>query len=137
MSDRTLYNPFNPYDPYDPYDPYSPYGPYNSYSLINPYNPYTVYGTPDSRSPAQSIFDEERRLIGGTAHSRIGSLQGNDWQNTDLGPEQRLLEKKPEEPAKDEFPDGGLRAWMVVIGVSHCGYGILMASINILRLCYM
>ncbi|CCO28592.1 Riboflavin transporter MCH5 [Rhizoctonia solani AG-1 IB] len=116
MSDRTLYNPFNPYDPYDPYDPYSPYGPYNSYSLINPYNPYTVYGTPDSRSPAQSIFDEERRLIGGTAHSRIGSLQGNDWQNTDLGPEQRLLEEKPEEPAKDEFPDGGLRAWMVVIG---------------------
>ncbi|KAF8753498.1 Monocarboxylate [Rhizoctonia solani] len=115
MSGRAPYNPFNPYDPYDPYDPYSPYGPYNSYSLVNPYNPYTAHGTPDSRSPTQSIIEEERTLIGGTGYSRIGSLQ-EEWQNTDFGPEQKLAEKKPEAPAKDEFPDGGLRAWMVVAG---------------------
>ncbi|CAE6441775.1 unnamed protein product [Rhizoctonia solani] len=115
MSGRAPYNPFNPYDPYDPYDPYSPYGPYNSYSLVNPYNPYTAHGTPDSRSPTQSIIEEERTLIGGTSYSRIGSLQ-EEWQNTDFGPEQKLVEKKPEAPAKDEFPDGGLRAWMVVAG---------------------
>ncbi|CAE6427454.1 unnamed protein product [Rhizoctonia solani] len=116
MSDPAPYNPYNPYDPYDPYDPYSPYGPYNSYSLVNPYNPYTVHGTPDSRSPTQSIFEEERMLIGGTGHSRIGSIQDNEWQNADFGPEQRLLEKKPTAPPTDEFPDGGLRAWLVVVG---------------------
>ncbi|KAJ1307958.1 hypothetical protein OPQ81_002035 [Rhizoctonia solani] len=116
MSDRAPYNPFNPYDPYDPYDPYSPYGPYNSYSLVNPYNPYTAYGTPDSRSPTQSIIEEERTLIGGTRHSRISSLQDNDWQNTEDEPEGGLLEKKPTAPPKDEFPDGGLRAWLVVVG---------------------
>ncbi|CAE6363091.1 unnamed protein product [Rhizoctonia solani] len=134
MSGRAPYNPFNPYDPYDPYDPYSPYGPYNSYSLVNPYNPYTAHGTPDSRSPTQSILDEERTLIGGTGYSRIGSLQENDWQNNDFGPEQRLLEKKPEAPTKDEFPDGGLRAWMVVIGVSSRGSGNPEIPTDILRL---
>ncbi|CAE7233090.1 unnamed protein product [Rhizoctonia solani] len=115
MANRTPYNPFNPYDPYDPYDPYSPYGPYNSYSLVNPYNPYTAFGTPDSCSPAQSILEEEG-LIGGTGHSRIGSVQDIEWQNTDFGPEQRLIEKKPTAPPADAFPDGGLRAWLVVIG---------------------
>ncbi|CAE6500879.1 unnamed protein product [Rhizoctonia solani] len=109
MANRTPYNPFNPYDPYDPYDPYSPYGPYNSYSLVNPYNPYTAYGTPDSCTPTQSILEEER-LIGSTRHSRIGSIQDIEWQNTDFGPEQRLIEKKPTAPPVDEFPDGGLRA---------------------------
>ncbi|CAE6424726.1 unnamed protein product [Rhizoctonia solani] len=109
MANRAPYNPFNPYDPYDPYDPYSPYGPYNSYSLVNPYNPYTAYGTPDSCTPTQSTIEEER-LICSTGHSRIGSVQ-DEWQNTDFGPEQRLLEKKPTAPPAEEFPDGGLRAW--------------------------
>ncbi|ELU44179.1 MFS_1 domain-containing protein [Rhizoctonia solani AG-1 IA] len=130
MSGRAPYNPFNPYDPYDPYDPYSPYGPYNSYSLVNPYNPYTAHGTPDSRSPTQSIIEEERTLIGGTGYSRIGSLQ-EEWQNTDFGPEQKLAEKKPEAPAKDEFPDGGLRAWMVVAGVSFCDFATPGASTDV------
>ncbi|CAE6453922.1 unnamed protein product [Rhizoctonia solani] len=130
MSDPAPYNPYNPYDPYDPYDPYSPYGPYNSYSLVNPYNPYTVHGTPDSRSPTQSIFEEERMLMGGTGHSRIGSIQDNEWQNADFGPEQRLLEKKPTAPPTDEFPDGGLRAWLVVVGVVCGGHSLCVLHLE-------
>lgn len=72
----------------------------------------SVTPTPVSRRTSQTFGDDaEEKTITGSS-DRPGH-QG--LANIDVAPESESLKKEAQD---DEFPDGGMRAWLVVLGVS-------------------
>ncbi|CUA69039.1 putative transporter MCH4 [Saccharomyces cerevisiae S288c] [Rhizoctonia solani] len=87
----------------------------------------TIPFIPSSRPISTQTFvnasgdDTDERTIGENDSCKRESGQDQDKQ--DVAPDPEELKKKPVVSGQDEFPDGGLRAWMVVLGGACVTFG--------------
>jgi hypothetical protein len=77
-----------------------------------------VPATPASYKTAQTLEDDpnaEERTIAGSGEP---GHHDHRMANIDVPESDELQKEKARDAWDDEFPDGGLRAWLVVLGVS-------------------
>lgn len=78
-------------------------------------------GTP-SRSPAQTLKDDaDERTIAGSVNGREAEHH-HHLANIDVPPSPEELKKEGFQD-EDDFPDGGMRAWLVVLGGACLTFG--------------